>query len=51
MDSFECQTMIPAARNAAGQSMEALLNEIDDACARFGDLVKAKFSGKAGEWT
>ncbi|MFY9253065.1 MAG: RraA family protein [Fuerstiella sp.] len=50
MDSFECQTMIPAARNAAGKSTEQLLNEIDQACSEFGRLAKEKFSGKSGEW-
>ncbi|MEZ6128691.1 MAG: hypothetical protein R3C59_08410 [Planctomycetaceae bacterium] len=49
MDSFECQTMIPAARSAAGKSTEEL-TEIDQACSEFGRLANAKFTGKSGEW-
>ncbi|APZ92890.1 RraA family protein [Fuerstiella marisgermanici] len=51
MDSFECQTMIPAARSAAGQSTEDLLTNIDDACTEFGRLVSERFSNKDGEWS
>lgn len=44
MDSFECQTMIPAARAAAGKPMPQVLEEIDAACAEFGRRKREKFS-------
>jgi regulator of RNase E activity RraA len=49
MDSNECETVIPAARGAAGCSSEELLKRVDDAGACFGETVKKKFSGE-GEW-
>jgi 4-hydroxy-4-methyl-2-oxoglutarate aldolase len=49
MDNNECNTVIPAARNASGKSTEELLLAIDDAGREFGVNMKAKFGGK-GEW-
>jgi regulator of RNase E activity RraA len=49
MDGNECQTMIAAARAAAGKSMEQILAEFDDAAQRFGANAAGKF-GRKGEW-
>ncbi|MCU6791629.1 RraA family protein [Paenibacillus sp. WQ 127069] len=49
MDSNECNTVIPAARHAAGKSTEELLQAIDEAGREFGVNMKARFGGK-GEW-
>ncbi len=49
MDSNECQTVIPAARDCAGLTKEQILKQINDACAKFGANAKAHF-GKKGEW-
>jgi len=49
MDSNECQTLIPAARNTWGKSSDEILKAINDAAVRFGLNVKEKFNGK-GEW-
>lgn len=49
MDNNECQTVIPAARAAAGKSMETVLAEMDAAGKVFGERAKAKF-GSLGEW-
>lgn len=49
MDSNECQTLIPAARGAAGKSLRAICDDFDDAAAQFGRNVKKKF-GRRGEW-
>lgn len=50
MDSFECQTMIPAARSSTGKSMDQVLTDIDDACEEFGRLTREKFAEGAVEW-
>jgi 4-hydroxy-4-methyl-2-oxoglutarate aldolase len=49
MDSNECNTLIPAARNAHGKSMENLLQELNEATAKFSAATKARFGNK-GEW-
>lgn len=49
MDTNECETVIPAARGAAGCSAEELLQRIEKAAGAFGENVKKKFSGE-GEW-
>ena len=49
MDSNECQTVIPAARSAAGKPFEQVLTEIDAAGAAFGNAAREKF-GRKGEW-
>jgi len=48
MDSNECQTLIPAARNTTGLSSEAVCQQIDDAAAAFTKNVKKQF-GRTGE--
>ncbi len=49
MDQNECNTLIAAARSAAGKTTEQVLREIDEAGERFGEAVRAKF-GQKGEW-
>ncbi len=49
MDTNECQTLIPAARNSHGKSMENILSDLEAATAQFKISVKEKF-GKQGEW-
>lgn len=49
MDRNECETLIPAARSAAGRSTDEVLSQIDAAGAAFGEAVKSKFNRK-GEW-
>ena len=49
MDSNECNTVIPAARGAAGKTFEQVLKEMDAAGAAFGKAAKQKFS-RQGEW-
>jgi 4-hydroxy-4-methyl-2-oxoglutarate aldolase len=43
MDNNECNTIIAAARSAAGKSSEQILKEFNDASAEFGKAVKEKF--------
>ncbi|MDG2206683.1 MAG: hypothetical protein P8K78_02150, partial [Pirellulales bacterium] len=43
MDTFECQTMIAAARSCAGKSIPEILSRLDAACDEFGRLVGDKF--------
>jgi hypothetical protein len=43
MDNNECNTIIAAARSAAGKSSEQILKELNDASAEFGKAVKEKF--------
>jgi regulator of RNase E activity RraA len=50
MDSNECQTVIPAAREAAAMPRAQALAHIDAACAAFGKAAMAKF-GSGGEWS
>ncbi|MEO6786753.1 MAG: RraA family protein [Chthoniobacteraceae bacterium] len=49
MDSNECSTVIPAARDTAGRSTEEILANINAAAAQFGSNAKAKFK-RGGEW-
>lgn len=49
MDNNECETVISAARNAAGKTMEQILTNLNEASARFGKAAKEKF-GKKGEF-
>jgi 4-hydroxy-4-methyl-2-oxoglutarate aldolase len=49
MDSNECNTVIPAARDVAGRSKEEILANLDAAIAQFSQNVKAKFK-REGEW-
>ncbi len=46
MDSNECQTTIPAARQVAGMSTEDLLAAIDKACDEFRKRARGRFGGK-----
>lgn len=49
MDSNECETLIPAARGAAGKSARQMLADIDAAAAQFGRNVRERTKRK-GEW-
>jgi regulator of RNase E activity RraA len=49
MDANECETLIPAARDGSGRSLEEVLSNITNAGAQFGKNVKSKFK-RAGEW-
>ena len=49
MDANECNTVIPAARNASGKTREQILEDFDAAAAEFGTAARDKF-GKKGEW-
>ncbi len=49
MDSNECKTIIGAARNAHGKSLEVVLDEFNKASLKFGEAAAAKFGAK-GEW-
>lgn len=49
MDANECKTIIPAARENAGKSMEEILEALQTAGKVFGQHALEKF-GKRGEW-
>lgn len=49
MDSNECLTMIEAARQTAGMSVEKMLETFDEAGSRFGENAKIKFN-RRGEF-
>lgn len=49
MDNNECNTVIPAARSAAGKTTEALLQTLAEARTQFRTAVTEKFRGQ-GEW-
>lgn len=49
MDANECNTLIAAARNATGKSMDKILAELNEAMQRFKAAVNEKFGSK-GEW-
>jgi len=49
MDANECQTVIPAARNASGRSTGEILVSLSEAGAQFGKNAQAKFQ-RRGEW-
>ena len=49
MDANECQTVIAAARGAAGLPAEEVLARMDEAGRRFGENTRHEF-GRRGEW-
>lgn len=49
MDSCECQTVIPAAREAGGKSHAEILEALRAASAAFGERVRERF-GRSGEF-
>lgn len=49
MDSNECQTVIAAARAAAGRTTEETLQAMDVAAREFGAAARERF-GRKGEW-
>ncbi|HUR47738.1 MAG TPA: RraA family protein [Candidatus Saccharimonadales bacterium] len=49
MDAFECNTLIAAARDAAGLPMQQVLAKLDAATREFRESVRKKFHGQ-GEW-
>jgi len=49
MDSNECTTVIPAARNSSGKTKSEIIASLDDASRRFRVAAEEKF-GKKGEW-
>lgn len=49
MDANECGTVIAAARDTAGRSMEEICDRLDRAAAEFSGNVKAEFK-REGEW-
>ncbi len=49
MDNNECNTIIAAARSAAGKPSDQILKELNEASAQFGKAAKDKFGSK-GEW-
>jgi regulator of RNase E activity RraA len=49
MDRNECETVIPAAREAAGKTNDQILAQLNEACRRFGENARRKFS-REGEW-
>jgi regulator of RNase E activity RraA len=49
MDANECDTLIAAARAAAGRSTDQVLADLDAAAEAFGRAARARFGSK-GEW-
>ena len=49
MDNNECNTVIAAARNAAGKPVSQVLDELNEAGTKFNIAAKEKFGNK-GEW-
>ena len=49
MDSNECNTVIPAARNSAGRSLEEIVQALDAAGGQFGANARDKFA-RRGEF-
>ncbi len=49
MDSNECNTVIPAARDTAGRTTEQVLANLESSIAQFSANAKAKFQ-RDGEW-
>jgi len=47
MDSNECNTLIAAARNSHGKSMDQILSELEEATTRFKGAAKTKFANKS----
>jgi 4-hydroxy-4-methyl-2-oxoglutarate aldolase len=50
LDGLECQTVIPAAREAAGQSREQILASLNAAGVAYGKAASKRFSAAGGEW-
>jgi len=48
MDSDECSTVIAAARNAAGKTMDQLLQDFDNAAKAYEAAARERFAWKAG---
>lgn len=48
MDQNECNTVVAAARDAAGRSADEVLGQLDEASARFGEAAAQRF-GREGE--
>jgi 4-hydroxy-4-methyl-2-oxoglutarate aldolase len=46
MDANECNTIIPAARDAAGHTMDEILENIDNSRKAFNQNIKEKFNRK-----
>jgi 4-hydroxy-4-methyl-2-oxoglutarate aldolase len=49
MDASECDTVIAAARDAAGKTSDELLQQLNEAGCRFGENARRKFA-RDGEW-
>ena len=49
MDANECNTLIAAARSAAGKPTDTVLDELDRAAAEFRAATRSEF-GEPGEW-
>ncbi len=49
MDNNECNTVIAAARNCGGLTMDQTVQKLDQAGAEFGQAAQEKFS-RGGEW-
>lgn len=49
MDSNECNTVIPVARDVAGKTAQEILDGLDDSVRRFGEAARGKFA-REGEW-
>ena len=49
MDTNECHTLIEAARNVSGKTLDEILEAMDNAAKNFGEQAKKRF-GKSGEW-
>lgn len=49
MDANECETVIPAARDAAGKTSDELLQQLNEAGCRFGENARRKYA-RDGEW-
>jgi len=49
MDANECDTLIPAARDASGRKLDEILSNINNAGSQFSQNVKGKFK-RQGEW-
>lgn len=46
MDTNECKTIIPAARNSTGKSMENILYDLEEATAEFKNAASKRFGNK-----
>jgi 4-hydroxy-4-methyl-2-oxoglutarate aldolase len=46
MDTNECKTIIPAARNSTGKSMEDILSDLEEATTNFKNAASKRFGNK-----